>query len=396
MITRGFSRSLLSVTAAITLGAFPFAAQAEEYDLPRLLVVGTPGTASGSFASTNGWAPVLQDQTNVVARIVPEDSERQRYTRLTERRDIRMSSVPAAELRSQVEGIGAYAGSKPVAQHMVWHHNDTPWGFIVSGESDIQTMSDLNEEGVKVALPVFSPTLVATMEKALPAYLGLSPEEAAEKFEYVPTSSYVETCRSVVEGKADVTYCAAVSSVLSEMEGAPGGIRWLEMDGDKDAWNGYLTHRPMLIPADISIGVSSAKGVAGVTSNFIYAVPADDSEDFAYNMAKWFHKSFDDYKDVHPLAARMELGIFLDYIDRSPVPVHAGTVRYLEEIDAWSEERERRNQEAIALMNQWIEARQAALEEARENRIRPDQNDEAFMEIYNKHTEGLDNLRSRL
>lgn len=396
MTIRGFSRSLLSATAAVTISAMPFASLAEEYDLPRLLVIGTPGTASGSFASTNGWAPVLQKQTNTVARIVPEDSERQRYTRLTERRDIRISSVPAAELRSQVEGIGAYAGANPAAQHMVWHHNDTPWGFIVSGESDFQTMADLNREGLKVALPVFSPTLVATMEAALPAYLGLTPEEAEEKFEYVPTSSYVETCRSVVEGKADVTYCAAVSSVLSEMEGAPGGIRWLPMDGGEQAWEGYLTYRPMLIPADISIGVSSAKGIAGVTSNFIYAVPADADEAFAYNMAKWFNKSFDDYKETHPLAARMELNIFLDYIDRSPVPVHAGTVRYLEEIGAWSEEREKHNQEAVELMDQWIAARQDALSEAREKRVRPDQDDEAFMEIYNRHTDGLDSLRSRL
>lgn len=397
MINRVFSRPLLAMTAAVALNALPIAGQAEEYDLPRLLVIGTPGTASGSFASTNGWAPVLQEQTDVIARIVPEDSERQRYTRLTERRDIRMSSVPAAELRSQVEGIGAYAGAKPVAQHMVWHHNDTPWGFIVSGESDIESMSDLNREGLKVALPVFSPTLVATMDKALPAYLGLSQEEAEKKFEYVPTSSYVETCRSVVEGKADVTYCAAVSSVLSEMEGSPGGIRWLGMDAnDKEAWDGYLTYRPMLIPSDISIGVSSAQGVAGVTSNFVYSVPADAEEDFAYNMAKWFHQSFDAYKDTHPLAARMELSIFLDYIDRSPVPVHAGTVRYLKEIGEWTDEREARNQQAVALMNQWIEARNAALAEARESRIRPDQNDEAFMEIFHKHTEGLENLRSRL
>lgn len=395
--TPRFPRSLLSMATALTLGVTASVAQAEDYDLPRMLVIGTPGTSSGSFASTNGWAPVLQNETGTVARIVPEDSETQRYRRLTDRRDITMSSVSSAEMRFQVEGIGAYAGAKPVAQRVVWHHNDTPWGFVVSGDSDIETMEDLKKGGVRVAQGAFSPPMTTAVEEALPAYLGLSDEEADELLEFVPASSYVENCRSVVEGKADVAYCAPISSVLSEMEGAPGGIRWLNMDLDnEEAWDGYLEHRPMVVPTTISMGVSTAKGVDGLASNFLYSVPADADDEFAYNMAKWFHKSFDDYKDTHGLATRMDVEIFRDYLDRSPLPVHAGTVRYLKEIDVWTEQDEAWNQEAIAKMDRWIEARQAALEEAREKRVEASHNNEEFMAIFNKHTEGLENFRSRL
>lgn len=59
--------------------------QADNDALPRLLVIGTPGTQTGSFASTNGWAAIYQDQTDKNARIVPEDSEMQRYKRLKAR-----------------------------------------------------------------------------------------------------------------------------------------------------------------------------------------------------------------------------------------------------------------------------------------------------------------------
>ncbi|MFL1404519.1 TAXI family TRAP transporter solute-binding subunit [Marinobacter sp. M1N3S26] len=391
------SRSLISLTAAVALGVSAGVAQAEDYDLPRLLVIGTPGTSSGSFASTNGWAPVLQDQTGTVARIVPEDSETQRYKRLTDRQDITMSSVSSAEMRFQIEGIGAYAGTKPVAQRVVWHHNDTPWGFVVAGDSDIQTMEDLKKGGVRVAQGAFSPPMTTAVKEALPAYLGLSDEETDELLEFVPASSYVENCRSVVEGKADVAYCASISSVLSEMEGAPGGIRWLNMDQDnKEAWSGYLEHRPMIVPTEISMGVSSAKGVDGLASNFLYAVPADAEEEFVYNMAKWFHQGFPDYKGTHALATRMDVKVFRDYLDRSPLPVHEGTVRYLKEIDVWTEEDEARNNEAIAKMDKWIEARKAALAEARDKRVTPDYNDEEFMAIFEKHTEGLEGFRSRL
>ncbi|MFW5823357.1 MAG: TAXI family TRAP transporter solute-binding subunit [Marinobacter sp.] len=391
------TRSLLSVATAISITLSASVAHAEDYDLPRMLVIGTPGTSSGSFASTNGWAPVLRDQTGTNARIVPEDSEAQRYRRLTERKDIQISSVASAEIRSQTEGVGAYAAINPAAQRVVWHHNDTPWGFVVSGDSDLETMEDLKKDEIRVAEGAFSPPMITAVRKALPAYLGLSEEEAEELITYVPASSYVENCRSVVEGKADVAYCATVSSVLSEMEGSPGSIRWLDMDIDNtEAWEGYLEHRPMTVPVTIAMGVSTAKGVDGLTSNFLYSAPADADDDFAYNLAKWFHQSYDDYKGSHPLSSRMSMEVFRDYLDTTPLPVHEGTVRYLKEAGEWTEEDEARNQKAIEKMDAWVEAREAALAEAREKRIKPAQDNEEYMAIFEKHTEGLEGFRTRL
>lgn len=387
----------VTIAAALVIGIANVAHAADDFEFPRLMVIGTPGTSSGSFASTNGWAPVFQKQMGTNARIVPEDSETQRYKRLTERGDLTMSSVSSAEVRFQTEGLGSYAGMKPVAQRVIWHHNDTPWGFVVSGDSDLQTMDDLKKGGVKVARGVFSPPMVTAVTQALPGYLGLSEEEAKQTLSYVPASSYVENCRSVVEGKADVAYCAPISSVLSEMEGAPGGIRWLSMDLDnKESWDRFLAHRPMVVPTTISMGVSTAKGVDGLASNFLYAAPADADEELAYNMAKWFHQSHDDYKGTHPLATRMSLKIFREYLDRSPLPIHEGTVRYLKEIDAWTEEDEAWNKEAIEKTDRWISARQAALDEARKNRVEANHNNEDFMKIMKKHTEGLEGFRTRL
>lgn len=385
--------ALLSLALA-TVVAAPVSA---DDALPRLLVIGTPGTQTGSFASTNGWAAIFQDQTDSAARIVPEDSETQRYKRLTDRRDITMSSVSAAEMRFQIQGIDAYAATKPVAQRLVWHHNDTPWGFVVSGDSDLNTIEDLSADGIRVAQGAFSPPMTTTVREAMPSYLGLSDSEAEATFEYVPASSYVENCRSVVEGKADVAWCSPISSVLSEMEGAPGGIRWLEMDiDDQESWARFLEHSPMSIPATINFGVSSAKGVGGLTSNFIYAVPADADADFAYAMAKWFHQSYDDYKGTHGLATRMQMDVFRTFLDRSSIPVHEGTVRYLKEIGQWSEADEAANQASIEKMDRWISAREAAMEEARDQRIVPDPDSEEYMAIFNKHTEGLEGFSSRL
>lgn len=386
-----------SIVAAASAFALATSVAADDYKWPRLLVIGTPGTSSGSFASTNGWAPVLQKEAGVTVRVVPEDSETQRYRRLTERGDINLSSVSSAEMRYQVEGIGGYAGANPAPMRILWHHNDTPWSFVVAGDSDIQSIEDITKGGVRITQGIFSPAMTATVANSLPRFVGMTPEEAQEKITYVPASSYVENCRSVVEGKSDIAYCSPISSVLSEMEGAPGGIRWLDLPMDNtEGWAAYLGDRPMLVPTEITFGVKTAHGVEGATSNFLYAVPADADEDLAYNLVKWMHESFDDYKDTHPLASRMSLEQFRAYLDRTPLPVHPGTVKYLKEIGEWSEEDEANNQKAIETMDIWIAARQAALDEARENRVTPDFQNEEYLEIFNKHTEGLEGLRSRL
>lgn len=386
----------LSLAAVLALGPVSVV-HADEYALPHLLVIGTPGTSSGSFASTNGWGPILQKDLGINVRVVPEDSEVQRHKRLTERRDLALSSVSAAELRFQIQGIGHYATMTPVPQRVIWHHNDTPWGFVVSGDSDLHTMDDLKQGGLRVAQGQFSPPMIAAVTDGLPAYLGMTPKEGAARFDFVPASSYVENCRTVVEGRADVAYCATISSVMAEMEGAPGGIRWLPMDLDNtQAWAGFLEHRPMVVPGTINMGVSSAKGIDGLASNFLYAAPADVDDAFAYRMAKWFHQSFDQYKGSHPLSTRMSLEVFREYLDRSPLPVHEGTVRYLREINAWTEEDEQWNQEAIEKVDGWMTARTAALAEARASGIKPDANDEQFMAIVKKHAQGLEGFRTRL
>ncbi len=384
-----------AATAALMIAGA--SAHGAEFEWPRILVIGTPGTQTGSFASTNGWAPVLQEAVGTTVRVVPEGSEPQRFRRLTVDKNIAFTSVSTAEMRFQTEGIGGYASAQPAAQRIVWHHNDTPWSFVVPGDSKFQSMEDLRSEGVRVARGMFSPPMVLTVDKALPAFIGMSPEEAAASWRFVPASSYGANCRAVVEGRADVAFCSPISSVLSEMEGAPGGIRWLPMpQDDQEAWARYLEHRPMHVPTEIGIGVSSAHGIDGITSNFVYAATADADPDLVYNLVKWMHEAYDDYKDKHPLAARMSLEQFRKYLDRSPLPVHEGTVKYLREIGAWSEEDDAWNEKAATTMDRWVEARAAAMKAAQEQGVEINFENEAFLAILEEHTKDLEGFRTRL
>lgn len=386
----------LALAAGVLFGAST-AVQADDYDWPRMLVIGTPSTQTASFASTNGWAPILQKEGGPVVRVIPEDSESMRYRRLTMRKDLQLSSVSASEVQGQIEGTDAYAGLPAEQQRLIWHHNDTPWGLVVAGDSKLQSADDLKKGDVRISKGIFSPIMGRSVTEALPAYLGLSKEQAEEKFSYRPASSYPENCRAVVEGKADVAWCSPVSSVLSEMEGSPGSIRWLSMDlDDKESWERYLDKRSMAIPAEITMGVETAQGVGGVVSNFLYMAPKDTDEELAYQLAKWFHQSYEKYKKTHPMSARMSLEVFRSYLDRTPLPVHEGTVKYLREIGAWTEEDDAWNQAAINKMNRWTEARAAALKEAREKRVEPRADNPDYAKIFEKHTGDLEGFRSRL
>ncbi|MGR3321482.1 MAG: TAXI family TRAP transporter solute-binding subunit [Pseudooceanicola sp.] len=391
MTWRGIAAGL-AVSTALVSG--PLAAQ--DFEWPRLLVIGTPSTSTGSFASTNGWAPVLQQETGMVVRVVPTGSEPERYKRLVEREDIQISSVSASEMRFQIQGITGYAAVPAKSMRMIWHHNDTPWGFVTSGNSDVQGLEDLKNGGVRFAQAASSPAMTEAVKVGIPAYLGMSPEEAEQTIEYIPTSSYGENCKSVVEGKADIAYCSPISSVLSEMEAAPGSIRWLPMPADNPGWDAYLDINPMLVPSEISVGVSTAKGVPGATSNFVYAVTTDTDADFVYNMAKWFDTSYANYSKTHMLAARMSRELWRGYLDRTPMPVHEGTVRYLKEIGIWTEADDEWNQEAIEKMDAWIAARDAALKEAREAGVELNFENEEYLAILEKHTKDLAGFRSRL
>ncbi len=387
----------VAVASAVMATGLSHAVNAQEYDWPRLMVIATPGTSTGSFASTNGWGPVFQQETGTTVRIVPEDSELMRNRRLTEREDVAIASVSAAEMASQTEGVGGYASARAIPQRILWHHNDTPWGFVVSGDSEIQSLADIGKGGVRVTEGVFSPAIVSVVTEALPGFVGLTPEEAREQIEYVPASSYGENCRSVVEGKSDVAYCSPISSVLSEMEGAPGSIRWLPMDpADKEGWSRFLNFRGMTIPSKISMGVKTANGVDSMTSNFVYAVPVTADEDFAYNMAKWLHQSYDAYKGTHALASRMSVEQFRSFLNANPIPVHEGTVKYLREIGQWTDEDDAWNNAAIEQMDAWVEARQAGMKAAMEQGVEINFENEEFLNLMAEYTKDLEPFRSRL
>ena len=80
-------------------------------------------------------------------------------------------------MRYQIQGIDGYSQNKPVAQRILWHHNDTPWGYVVAGDSPVKSVQDIKNGGVRITQGVFSPPMVSAVTVGLPAMLGMSEDE---------------------------------------------------------------------------------------------------------------------------------------------------------------------------------------------------------------------------
>ena len=390
----------LLLVVILVLGSFgpaQAAAGAKPFKWPPVFRIGTSGTETTSFASTNGWAPKLEAAIGGSVRVIPVGNEVLRYVRLTEGKDFELDSISSSEVAFAIEGEGGYADKRAHPMRVVWHHNDTPWGFVVRGDSKFKTLYDLKTKGVKVAVAMSSPAMTTVSEEALPAFIGWTKEEAAKNWVFVRLGSYSENCKSVTEGKTDVSYVSPISSVTYEMEAHPKKLRWLPMTvTDKAAWKRWLAVRPTTIPNNIDWGVQSAVGVDGLTSNFVYFSRPDVDQEMVYQLAKWLNENFESYKSVHKAASRMSLKLFRSFLDYCPLPVAEGTVRYLKEIGQWTEKDDKWNREAVKLEDQWIKARNAALDEAASKGVKVHWESKEYLDIMKKHTAGLPPFKARV
>jgi TRAP transporter TAXI family solute receptor len=371
--------------------------KAKEFQWPPVVRIVTSGANTAGFASTNGWAPKLQADIGTNVRVVPEDAEVRRYLRFAEDKEFELDSGSMGETGFALQGDGGYADKRAYPMKVVWNHNDTPWSFVVRGDSKFKTIYDLKQKGVRAAVGVHSPAMSSSITEALPAFLGWTKEEAKQNWVLVPCGSYAESCRSVTEGKADVAYVSPISSVTVEMEAHPKKIRWLPMPfADKKGWKRWLIVRPTTIPTNMDWGVASARGVDALSSNFVYMTRPDVNQEMIYRLTKWLNEKYDSYKHVHSAAARMSLKLTRSFLDFSPYPAAEGTIRYLREIGQWTAADDKWNADANKLMDRWIRARDAAMAEAKTKGVRLHWEDKAYLEILKNHTKDLPPFMARV
>ncbi|MBM4332753.1 MAG: hypothetical protein FJ117_16330 [Deltaproteobacteria bacterium] len=387
---------------AFLLASIPHAMAQATYKWPGDLLITTPAVGTGSHASTAAWGSIMERMTGMKVRVLPDNSEGSRMQRLIGG-EVLLNSASQTEPLTYAEGLEGFLELPKGDMRVIWHHNDTPWGWAVRGDSELKTIYDIKKsleagKKVRVAVNTSSASMIIWSEQVIPAFLGIGEnKELMKNYIRVPLGSYPANVKSIAEGKADVAMVATISSVTYEIEAHPKGLRWLDKPlADKKGWAEVIKLRPLTIPSKLGIGVKSAIGREAWVSNFLYWGMAKTDPELAYQLAKWLHQNFSAYKDAHALCARMSMDLFREFLDYTGAPIHEGTIRYLKEIGKWTAKDDIWNQEAIKLMARYIDAWKKASAEAHEKKIKIAFDNKEWESLWNRYVKDYPKFKVRL
>lgn len=348
-------------------------------------------TVAGGGASAVGMAAVMERETGCRIVAVPVDTDAQRQEMLSAGA-FDWGHLQAGEWVPWLEGKAVYLAvprNGPLA--CLWVHNDTPFGFMVRGDSELKSLYDIKtavEAGkeVRMAAPQGSPMLKVIMEEGVAAFLGIDPSLLT----VVPLASYGSCPPAVVEGSADVCYVSAASPLAYESEANPQGIHWLTVPpDDTEGWARFQEAAGLWFPMPIEYGCDSAIGTDSVGCWWLFGTQLDQDEDLVYNIAKFLHEDYDTYKDTHPASARTHIDNFRNYLDVTPLPTHAGTIKYLKEIGYWTDEDDAKNAEGIKLQQRYIDAWDEAKAEAAAKGITIAVDNEEWEALWNSYIKDI-------
>jgi hypothetical protein len=258
--------------------------------------------------------------------------------------------------------------------------------FAVDPELDIKTPYDI-KPGTRLIYMAWIPHGKPTMD-ALLAWGQIDPEDII----WVPSGSTTAMARLYMDGKGDIMFAWAVeSSLFYEAEVSPRGIAWIELDAEADPEGQarYMEHVPSASFGVIQNGVPSVRGTLGLTSIPAYMTRLDSDPELVYRIVKWLDENYDVFKVNHPWSEWQTLENTMSISETEWQPIHAGTVRYFEELGLWTPAHEVRRQQNIDLMQRWVDAYDACIAFADETGIDVTPENQEWMDLWASYSEDL-------
>lgn len=260
-----------------------------------------------------------------------------------------------------LEGVRRYGSRDTGAFHVrvAWMQSKYDSGFIVRGDSPIKNIYDI-KPGVRV-VDMRSYLTSQTNLDGLLAWAGINDIEKDVK--WVPAHNTEEKIQFIVDGKADIAYAIPTSPITYEAEKNPYGLRWIELNAEKDPEGAKRFHGkcPLIGLGLMFRGVPSSICQWGMVGTDQLCCRADAEPDFIYHLAKWLNENWDRYKDLHSWLTQSTLENLMVELDSIFIPCHDGLIKYLKELGLWSVAHQKRQKENVALVNRYCEASQKAM-----------------------------------
>jgi len=250
--------------------------------------------------------------------------------------------------------------------------------IFVRGDSPIKTIYDI-KPGIRWAVWSMQPTVIK-VPKAIADWIQLPHDQIV----WVNAGSYDGCARAVAEGRADIMFGFPTSPAIYEAASAPQGIRFLDLNSDKDP-EGALRFRandPAYAFSPILSGVPEARGVWG-TSGATLEVTIDKTDpELVYNFAKWLDTNYAQYKDAFDTNEHMNIETLMSALEKTMIPVHDGLIKYLKEKNLWTPAHDKRQATNIAAVTAWCNAYPEAIKLADSKGIKVDPTNEAWMKLW--------------
>ena len=355
----------LATLTACGVEELPENPPAGQLNMPRTIAWSAYPTGTGGYSQAVAIGNILQRQYGVNLRVVPGRNDVSRLATLKAGR-VHMSAGGSEAVYAQ-EGILNFAariwGPQPIRAILSNYSTSCSFSLATAADAEIRTVEDLR--GKRVTFVQGAPSLNNALT-ALLSYANLTWDDV----ERVEVGGYNASIDAVINNRADVAGGACNSPPFMRLDSSPRGLFWVEFPPENTEGVQRVRDRlPWYVPHVATEGpaIDVNEGVEVFTSAYPLLAALDElDEDMVYGITKVIAMHYDDYKASAPGANGWR--ILGQQLQNAFIPYHDGAVRYFREIGIWTPEAEARQQANLhrqqVLMNAW----QAYLPNAAEDR----------------------------
>lgn len=306
------------------------------------------------------WTGVLSKDTGMKVHLAfaPDKPNKFKWVRYGL---VDMADGGGEEWNQMLKGVGRYGSrdSGPFPLRIVWVVSKYDSGFMVRGDSKIKEIYDI-KPGVRVVDLRGYLDSQSNVEGML-NWAGI--KDLEKDIKWVPAHSTEEKAQLIVDGKADIAFAVPLSPVTAKAEQNPHGIRWIDINSDKDPEGAKRFHEKCLLIdfGPMFRGVASARGHWGMMGIDQTCCLAGADTELIYNIARWLNENWARYKDLHPWLEQTTISNLMERIDNTFIPCHDGLIKYLRELGLWTLAHEKRQKQNVALIDRYCEAWQKAV-----------------------------------